>query len=204
MYPPLSTVNKTERLLPTCSNFLPPAIGLFRRFPFQNRCSRANEPEPSRLGICWRFIFLFFFFFCSVSHDSAKRVTCRLPGIAFFVCDRLCSHRRTPVSFPPPRSFSLKYKTPTTRYYGTHLDCLVLPLFRTLTASLPKRARLQNMKTPHNDERRAAQVSEWRVGAGSDGMSGFSKVEVKRINYETLETSLPEAQMRGKQARRKL
>lgn len=33
--------------------------------------------------------------------------------------------------------------------------------------------------------------------AGNTG--GFNKVEVKRINYDTLETSLPEAQMQGKQ-----
>lgn len=48
--------------------------------------------------------------------------------------------------------------------------------------------------------RRATQVSEWRVG--KDGTnSKFNKVEVKRINYDTLETSLPEPQMRGKQVR---
>lgn len=66
--------------------------------------------------------------------------------------------------------------------------------------------------------RRFTQVSEWRGddSSASDGASGasdadggstgngnqnrgFNKVEVKRINYDTLQTSLPEAQMRGKQ-----
>ena len=36
-------------------------------------------------------------------------------------------------------------------------------------------------------------------GSGSNENRGFNKVEVKRINYDTLQTSLPEAQMRGKQ-----
>lgn len=38
-------------------------------------------------------------------------------------------------------------------------------------------------------------------GNGSQNR-GFNKVEVKRINYDTLQTSLPEAQMRGKQVGR--
>ena len=59
-------------------------------------------------------------------------------------------------------------------------------------------------------------MSEWRGDNAADGASGasdasdadgsggnqnrgFNKVEVKRINYDTLQTSLPEAQMRGKQ-----
>lgn len=62
-------------------------------------------------------------------------------------------------------------------------------------------------------------MSEWRgdsAGEGGSGASdadgndsgsgsqhrGFNKVEVKRINYDTLQTSLPEAQMRGKQVGR--
>lgn len=64
-------------------------------------------------------------------------------------------------------------------------------------------------------------MSEWRGddSSASDGASGasdadggstgngnqnrgFNKVEVKRINYDTLQTSLPEAQMRGKQVGR--
>ncbi|CAM9823385.1 unnamed protein product [Ectocarpus sp. 4 AP-2014] len=51
--------------------------------------------------------------------------------------------------------------------------------------------------------RRLTPVSEWRGDAtksktgGSD--ANFNKVEVKRINYDTLETSLPEEEMRGKQ-----
>ncbi|CAB1117572.1 unnamed protein product [Ectocarpus sp. CCAP 1310/34] len=51
--------------------------------------------------------------------------------------------------------------------------------------------------------RRLTPVSEWRGDetkrktGGSD--ANFNKVEVKRINYDTLETSLPEQEMRGKQ-----
>ncbi|CAM9373987.1 unnamed protein product [Scytosiphon promiscuus] len=52
--------------------------------------------------------------------------------------------------------------------------------------------------------RRFTSVSEWRGDGGGDktdgaGKADFGKVEVKRINYDTLETSLPEQQMRGKQ-----
>lgn len=47
--------------------------------------------------------------------------------------------------------------------------------------------------------RRVTQVAEWRKGT-TDASSKFNKVEVKRINYDTLEASLPEIQMRGKQA----
>ncbi|CAM9823399.1 unnamed protein product [Pylaiella littoralis] len=50
--------------------------------------------------------------------------------------------------------------------------------------------------------RRLTTVSEWR-GDGDSEKNGstadFSKVEVKRINYEMLETSLPEQHLRGKQ-----
>lgn len=120
MYPPLSAVNKTERLLPTCRRFLPPAIGLFGRFSFQNRCSRANEPEPCRVGIC-RLYILFSLFF-TVCHDSAKRVTCRLPGTVFVLCDRYV-HTDEPPSrlLPPSPIFTLKYKTPTTSVTTIHI-----------------------------------------------------------------------------------
>ncbi|CBJ28509.1 conserved unknown protein [Ectocarpus siliculosus] len=51
--------------------------------------------------------------------------------------------------------------------------------------------------------RRLTPVSEWRGDAAKSKTSGsdanFNKVEVKRINYDTLETSLPEQEMRGKQ-----
>eukprot|EP00903_Cladosiphon_okamuranus_P010209 g9668.t1 len=51
--------------------------------------------------------------------------------------------------------------------------------------------------------RRFTTVSEWRgdssAGDKANSAADFNKVEVKRINYETLETSLPEQQMRGKQ-----
>ncbi|CAM9919174.1 unnamed protein product, partial [Ectocarpus fasciculatus] len=57
--------------------------------------------------------------------------------------------------------------------------------------------------------RRLTPVSEWRGDAAksksssssssSSSDANFNKVEVKRINYDTLETSLPEQEMRGKQ-----
>ena len=37
--------------------------------------------------------------------------------------------------------------------------------------------------------------------SSSSRKGDFEKVEVRRINFETLQTSLPEAQMRGKQVR---